>query len=873
LRTARHAALFGMGRLDEADEEYRTIDRLCTTTMECAGATAVQVRSLTHRNRYAEAIGLTLDSLRELGVTVPAAHRLAAEIDEQFDDLYRWLDQTDAADDLPRPEIVDPTLLAVIGLMDAVLPAAYYTDQARYAWLSLEALRIWVRHGPGRGLVALASHTAFVALGRRDDYAAGDRVLRRILAAGDARGYEPGTSQARLLRALYSCWLEPIENGVQMAAQARDGLIRAAELPYAGYSHYASAYYVLDCASSLDDVVAELDAGLDFARRTGSAQTGEALDSYRWLAAALRGEASATEAGPDRYAGNPLALLHAHVNRAVAAAIFCDRAGLARHTAAAMPLLSAAVGNYPTALAHVLRGLALAEEARSADGGERRAMLAELDEMARWVAARAADAPENFRHLLRMLEAERAWVVGDFRAAVLAFDAAVRDVDGRPRPWHRALIAERAARFAFAHGVEYLGHHLLAKARREYAAWGATAKVDHLDWAYPPTAAVPQGRSAVTTATLDLIGIVSASQALSSETSIERLRARVVEVLGAMTGATGVHLLLWSAERNEWLLPARGGRTVPIGDSSSEHVVPMSLVRYIQRTGEPLVVRDATDDDRFARDPYFSELSCCSLLGVPILGRGTPKALLVLENRLIRGAFAAHRLDAVELIAGQLAVSLDNAQLYSELTASRARIVAAADESRRRLERDLHDGAQHRLVSVVLRLQEVRAAIADRSAELAAELDDLAAETTSTLDELRELARGIHPAILSEGGLHSALKALARRCTVPIELDVRLERRAPEPVEIAAYYLVAEAVTNAAEHAGASVIRIEAEIEGDALRLVVRDDGRGGAGTADGFGLVGLKDRAEALGGTLAVQTAPGAGTTVRAELPLGPSA
>jgi signal transduction histidine kinase len=284
------------------------------------------------------------------------------------------------------------------------------------------------------------------------------------------------------------------------------------------------------------------------------------------------------------------------------------------------------------------------------------------------------------------------------------------------------------------------------------------------------------------------------------------------------------------------------------------------------------VVRDATEDDRFARDPYVAELSCCSLLGVPILGRGTPKALLVLENRLIRGAFAAHRLDAVKLIAGQLAVSLDNAQLYSELTASRARIVAAADESRRRLERDLHDGAQHRLVSVVLRLQEVRAAIPDGDADLAAELDDLAAETTSALDELRELARGIHPAILSEGGLHSALKALARRCTVPVELDVRLDRRAPEPIETAAYYLVAEAVTNAAKHANASVIKVAADVERGVLRLSVSDDGRGAADAADGFGLVGLRDRAEAHGGTLTVQTAPGAGTTVRADLPLDPT-
>ena len=160
--------------------------------------------------------------------------------------------------------------------------------------------------------------------------------------------------------------------------------------------------------------------------------------------------------------------------------------------------------------------------------------------------------------------------------------------------------------------------------------------------------------------------------------------------------------------------------------------------------------------------------------------------------------------------------------------------------------------------------------------ELAAHLDFLAAEATSALDELRELARGIHPAILAEGGLRPALKTLARRCTVPVALDVRVDRRLPEPIEIAAYYLVAEALTNAAKHAHASIVHVEVDTaEGDAgavLRVCVRDDGRGGADLAGGSGLVGLKDRVEALGGRLWVQTAPGAGTTVRAELPLGPA-
>ena len=182
-------------------------------------------------------------------------------------------------------------------------------------------------------------------------------------------------------------------------------------------------------------------------------------------------------------------------------------------------------------------------------------------------------------------------------------------------------------------------------------------------------------------------------------------------MLGAMTGATAVHLVLWDADRQDWLLPAPTGGTVPAGGAGDEDAVPMSVLRYVQRTREPLVVADATRDDRFARDPYFADAGCCSLLAMPVLSRGVLRAVLVLENRLIRGAFTAERLDAVKLIAGQLAVSLDNAQLYAELTASRARIVAAGDQARRRIERDLHDGAQQRLVSLALQLRAAQAAV------------------------------------------------------------------------------------------------------------------------------------------------------------------
>jgi signal transduction histidine kinase len=220
-----------------------------------------------------------------------------------------------------------------------------------------------------------------------------------------------------------------------------------------------------------------------------------------------------------------------------------------------------------------------------------------------------------------------------------------------------------------------------------------------------------------------------------------------------------------------------------------------------------------------------------------------------------------------------VATALANAEARAELTASRARIVATADNTRRRIERDLHDGAQQRLISLALQLRTARATVPPEAGQLGARLDQLTAELTDVVDELREFAHGIHPAILAQGGLRPALKALARRSALPVGLAIRVNRRLPEPIEVAAYYVVSEALTNTIKHAHASAIHIEVDDEGDGgaamLNICVRDDGRGGADVTRGSGLVGLKDRVEALGGRLQLQTAPGSGTAVRAEIPL----
>jgi len=210
--------------------------------------------------------------------------------------------------------------------------------------------------------------------------------------------------------------------------------------------------------------------------------------------------------------------------------------------------------------------------------------------------------------------------VADFRAE------ASRRVLIKDGAYGTLIQAERLESADYCAGLD-----LLREARRHYLAWGATAKVGRMDRAHPPrerTAVESDGgRLPVTSSAIDLLGVLSASQALSSETSLERLHARVAAVLGAMTGATRVKVLLWSGTREEWLMPAHhgaGGMTAITEDDA-----PLSVLRYVRRTQEPLVVSDATRDDRFERDPYLSGLERCSLLAVPIVGRGALRAVLM----------------------------------------------------------------------------------------------------------------------------------------------------------------------------------------------------------------------------------------------------
>jgi signal transduction histidine kinase len=379
-------------------------------------------------------------------------------------------------------------------------------------------------------------------------------------------------------------------------------------------------------------------------------------------------------------------------------------------------------------------------------------------------------------------------------------------------------------------------------------------------------------------ARVDLRGSAEEQAALRRvATLVARGAAPPGEVFAAVTAEAG---RLLSAHSNALMRFDPDGMTTVLGSWTRPGAPPVTAVgtrfqvggrnvtTLVFQTGEPARMDDYADGSG-ANGDKARELGLRASVGVPVSVEGRLWGVMIVSSR-----DDPIPLDTEARLAGfteLVATALANAEARAALTGSRARIVAAADTTRRRIERDLHDGAQQRLVTLALRLQTtVRDVVPPGAVELATQLDRVAAEIVGVVDELRELARGLHPAALADGGLRPALTTLARRSAVPVRLDVKVDGRLPEPVELATYYVVAEALTNTVKHAHATVIDIEAAVDAEVLRVRVCDDGDGGAVSARGSGLIGLTDRVEALGGRLTFTSPLGGGTALQVVLPLG---
>src|SRR5215211_5221102 len=352
---------------------------------------------------------------------------------------------------------------------------------------------------------------------------------------------------------------------------------------------------------------------------------------------------------------------------------------------------------------------------------------------------------------------------------------------------------------------------------------------------------------------------------VASEVSPERVFMAVSEECARVLGVNASAVLRYEDDGTATIVGRhvrdsidvfRLGETLPAGEHSA--------VGRVRRTGSPARIDDwgglsGEVAETMLRSGYRSTAAA------PIVVAGSLWGAIGIASEDPLPSDSETRLGAFCELAS---LALASAQARTDLMASRARVVQAGDEQRRRLERNLHDGAQQRFVSLALKLRVARARLASEPDTTAKLLDEAARELDTALDELREIARGLHPAILTEQGLLRALEALVARLPVAVDIDAPAERL-PEQLEATAYYIVSEALTNVAKHAAAGRARVSVRRDGRVLRCEVSDDGRGGADAASGSGILGLRDRAEAAGGTLTVVSPPGRGTVVAAALPL----
>ncbi|HWE14052.1 MAG TPA: GAF domain-containing sensor histidine kinase [Solirubrobacteraceae bacterium] len=350
-------------------------------------------------------------------------------------------------------------------------------------------------------------------------------------------------------------------------------------------------------------------------------------------------------------------------------------------------------------------------------------------------------------------------------------------------------------------------------------------------------------------------------------TSPEEVFAAAVEEVGRLLSVDYAHMGRYEPDGTLTFVAAwgRAGHLFPTG--SRFMLGGRNVGTAVAQTGRP--ARTDTGADGWGPLAVAARARGVRLsVGTPIMVEGRLWGVMAAGSSVER-----HLLPDTEARLEQftelLGTAIANAESRGALAASRARIVAAGDQTRRRIERDLHDGAQQRLVSLGLQLRAVQSTVPPQLDDLDRALSRVATGLASVCDELREISRGIHPATLSAGGLPQALRSLARRSAVPVELDLHVGRQLPEHVEVAAYYVVSEALTNAAKHAHSSQVRVDIETDNTLVRLAIRDDGTGGADPSRGSGLVGLSDRIEALGGTFRVSSPTGGGTTLLVRIPV----
>jgi PAS domain S-box-containing protein len=671
---------FLTGALAAAEERLKLLSVRATTTLERASITCLQADLYTTLDQSSRAVAIGLDYLRHLGVEW-SPHPTDDDVRVAYDRIWSQFGSR-AIEDLVRlPLMTDPVSLATMDVLTKVGPVAFFTEPNLYALLACRAVSLSLESGNGDGSSAPYIWLGLIAAERFRDYEAAFRFGEVGYQLVERQGLERFAARTLLLFGAYLMpYAKPVRSGRHLLRRSFEIANRQGDINFAAYSYFNTAENIYASGDSLIEVEREAEEGLEFARKAHFAQVADIITFQLTLVRMLRGTTpnfvsfheERDFAGPD--AGFTecwywMRALHAHFFAGDYRSALRAAWNAQRHGASGLMFAAADCRFY----------LALAQAAlcESASADERKQHLEAVSSHCSQLEAWARYCPANFENRAALVRAEIARIENRVLDAERLYEKAIASARENGFVQNEAVAYEVAAAFYLQRGYEKFGRTYLTEAAACYARWGALGKVKQLERLHPWLAQVGERQPVALAARLDAVSLAKAQQAISREMKIDKLLNEVMHIVIENAGAQKGFLLL--KKDGAWQIVAAGGVDaaevnipLPVGIDQSDQVA-LSVVRFVARTKESVVLDDAANGGDFISDPHIRREKTKSLLCVPLLSRGRLIGIIYLENNLTTHAFTPDRVQLLEMLLAQAAISLENARVYEALRESEER--------------------------------------------------------------------------------------------------------------------------------------------------------------------------------------------------------
>jgi diguanylate cyclase (GGDEF)-like protein len=698
-----HSALCSLAKYAEADKAYVLLENIVREPIRLTDNCCLQAVSLSNRGKYKDAFMLGVELLEKLGVHFPAEDLLKT-ISKELELFYYEINKDGFPGIEGLPKANNILEFSIAKLLNRICTAGLFYNPLYLFWaLITNAKRVLEKGYTPDGLSLYGSLTLLL-IPFRNDYKLSYNLVSGAMRLAEKNGYR--MFRMYHLFSLINChWNEELKNSIPYARESCKGNISVGDFEFACFTYFTTQQVVLETCENIEELITDSDSALAFAEKHGNIHAYGSFICFRQLCKSLinRGlsEGSfnddnfneATHLG--EISTNRMALSFFYTLRALSAVIFLDFEKAFELTEKAAPLMPSITGFYLTSLHNFLSSLSICKriESKKCTDEEKTALFSKLSTNQIWLKERATDAPGNYKHLFDLIEAERYMLehnnsesFTEYKKMLSLYEEAMLGASDSNRIYHYALACELAGIQFMKSGSLRTATVYLKEAFSAYSSWGAAAKAEQMSEKYNDlerlrfnslkfrenrvfTNTQPALFSAFSSA-VDFAAIITASQAISGETKLEAILEKLIRVLLENSGAQDIYYLV--KKDNNYFIQAEGhseveavsilhGRPVEASD------FPMKILNYVERTYESIIINAATASEMYGNDDYILSHRCKSVMCMPVINKGVLNGMLYLENNLIEGVFDKQRIEALKIIAVQLAISLENSYLFDNL--------------------------------------------------------------------------------------------------------------------------------------------------------------------------------------------------------------